>query len=65
MVEWSIGQSLRLSDGRSGRLVEVARSGEDFEALAVLSVQPADGGEADSAASAAVAAAEMPLPYAF
>ena len=61
--DWSIGQSLRLSDGRSGRLIEVARNGEGFEALAVLNVQPADSAETESA-SAAVSAAQMPLPYA-
>jgi len=63
--EWRIGEALRLSDGRTGRLVEVARSGADFEALAVLTVQASgespDPGEA--AASAAVAAAIRPLPY--
>jgi folate-binding protein YgfZ len=62
--DWSIGQSLRLSDGRSGRLIEVAQSGEGFEALAVLNVQPADPGDTESAASAAISAAQMPLPYA-
>jgi tRNA-modifying protein YgfZ len=70
--EWRVGQALRLNDGRSGRLVEVAPSGESFEALAVLGVQAAaDSGEADSggggavSSSAAVAASELPLPYAF
>ncbi len=61
--EWRVGQSLRLSDGRSGRLVEVVRSGASFEALAVLSVQPADAGEDDRSGAAAVAASELPLPY--
>ena len=63
--EWRIGEALRLSDGRTGRLVEVARSGAVFEALAVLIVQASgespDGGEA--AAGAAVAATMRPLPY--
>ena len=61
--DWSIGQSLHLSDGRSGRLTEVVRSGEGVEALAVLNVQPADSAATDSAALAAVGAAQMPLPY--
>jgi hypothetical protein len=63
--EWVIGQALRLIDGRSGRVVEVIRSGSGFEALAVLNLQASaessDGGEA--AAGAAVAAAPLPLPY--
>jgi folate-binding protein YgfZ len=72
--EWRVGQSVRLNDGRSGRLVEVAPSGESFEALAVLGVQAAtDSGEADLSGGAAVssggpvssiAASELPLPYA-
>jgi folate-binding protein YgfZ len=68
--EWRIGQALRLSDGRSGRLVEVVPSGEGFEALAVLNLQAADSGEPDLGSSgaahagAAVPAAELPLPYA-
>ncbi len=75
--EWRIGQTLRLSDGRTGRLVEAIRIGEDFEALAVLSVQTnADaaleaGGhsaadhpaDGESAANPAIAAAPLPLPY--
>jgi len=66
--DWSIGQSLHLSDGRSGRLTEVARSGDGVEALAVLNVQAADSaaGTAETAVapSAAISAAQMPLPYA-
>jgi hypothetical protein len=72
--EWSIGQALRLTDGRAGRLTEVIRSGDGFEALAVLNVQaeatragadgePAAGTADDSASGAAVAAAQLPLPY--
>lgn len=69
--EWSVGQSLRLTDGRAGRLTEVIRSGGGFEALAVLNVQRSafpGGGAGDSqdgelAASAPVAAVELPLPY--
>jgi folate-binding protein YgfZ len=61
---WSIGQPVRLTDGRAGRLTEVARVGEGFEALAVLSLRDATAaGDIDSAAGEAVAAEELPLPY--
>jgi hypothetical protein len=71
---WSIGQSVRLADGRSGRLTEVARVGEGFEALAVLSLRDATpAGDSDAGAVAgvgagggadeAVSAEELPLPY--
>jgi len=75
--EWRIGQSLRLTDGRAGRLVEAIRSDGSVEALAVLTVQAptaegtdagtlsapesADGG---ALAGATVEAAPLPLPYA-
>ncbi|MGB6309130.1 MAG: hypothetical protein WBF89_15200, partial [Steroidobacteraceae bacterium] len=36
--DWRIGQPLHLTDGRTGRLVEVVRVGEAFEALAVLNL---------------------------
>src|ERR1700722_20051898 len=78
--EWRIGQSLRLSDGRAGRLVEAIDSGDGVEALAVLNLHAtaaegteaeslaardsADGGVATGAAGAAVAAGVLPLPYA-
>jgi folate-binding protein YgfZ len=70
--EWSIGQSLRLTDGRAGRLTEVIRWGDGAcEALAVLTMQKlsaADDGDSaasagDSAVSASVAATQLPLPY--
>ncbi len=57
--EWRIGQPLRLTDGRSGRITDVIRSGGGFESLAVLNVQ----GDGDAAAGAAVTAAQLPLPY--
>jgi tRNA-modifying protein YgfZ len=60
---WSVGQSLRLTDGRQGRLTEVVESGGGTEALAVLSVEASapEGGEAPR--EPAVEAAELPLPY--
>lgn len=77
---WSIGQPLRLEDGRTGRLTELAPAGEGFEALAVLSLDATGGpggagaggadtgdavaGGATAGESAAVAAQELPLPYA-
>jgi len=59
---WSIGQSLHLADGRAGRLTELASVGDGFEALAVLSLDPAAAdGEAGSAQ--AIPAEELALPY--
>jgi folate-binding protein YgfZ len=60
---WSIGQSVRLADGRSGRLTELASAGDEFEALAVLNLDPG-ALDADSVPSDALAASELPLPYA-
>lgn len=60
--EWKIGQALQLQDGRQGRLVEVIESGGRCEALAVLSLEAA--GEPETLSGAAVAATELPLPYA-
>jgi folate-binding protein YgfZ len=73
---WRIGQSLRLTDGRSGRLVEVIDTDDGVEALAVLTMHApaADGQETEALAvrdsapggeleSAAVDAAPLPLPY--
>jgi folate-binding protein YgfZ len=64
---WAIGQSVQLSDGRGGRLTEVAVTGDAVEALAVL---PIDGGAGDAglgadpgAPATAVQATELPLPY--
>jgi tRNA-modifying protein YgfZ len=58
---WSVGQALRLADGRQGRLTEVIEAHGLIEALAVLNVEP---GPPDSgAAEPAVSATELPLPY--
>ncbi|HMK87453.1 MAG TPA: hypothetical protein VK437_15935, partial [Steroidobacteraceae bacterium] len=59
---WAIGQALRLADGRSARLTELARVGDGLEALAVLSLE-AGVPDGEAAASEAVAARELPLPY--
>ncbi len=63
---WTLGQALRLPDGRTGRLTELAQIGEQFESLAVLT-RP-ENAETDSPGaatmSAAIAATELPLPYA-
>jgi tRNA-modifying protein YgfZ len=58
--EWSVGQTLRLTDGRTGRLTEVVRNGAGFEALAVLNKE---SGEGEPAAESAVAVTQLPLPY--
>jgi folate-binding protein YgfZ len=60
---WSVGQSIRLADGRHGRLTEVVTVGERSEALAVLSLDTG-AGEADAPAEGEpVSAVEQPLPY--
>jgi len=59
---WSIGQPLRLADGRTGRLTEIVPVGGGFEALAVLSLE-AGAADADTASAEAIAAEELPLPY--
>jgi folate-binding protein YgfZ len=58
---WRIGQSLRLSDGRQGRLTEVIESHGRIEALAVLNVEPSLAADGDS--ETPVRATELPLPY--
>jgi folate-binding protein YgfZ len=61
---WRIGQTLRLADGRSGRLTELAESDAGIEALAVLNLAAAepDGDDAEAAVTTAV---ELALPYEF
>jgi folate-binding protein YgfZ len=65
--DWSVGQSLRLNDGRAGRLTEVVRDGGSVEALAVLNqasrAEAAESGDDVSVAGAPVAALQLPLPY--
>ena len=61
---WNVGQAVRLSDGRQGRLTEVIESEGRIEALAVLTLEgnPSVAGEESDAV--AVQAVELPLPYA-
>jgi tRNA-modifying protein YgfZ len=58
---WSVGQSLRLADGRAGRLTETEGSADLVEALAVLNVDPQD---LAPTSESLVAATYLPLPYA-
>jgi folate-binding protein YgfZ len=67
---WSIGQALRFTDGRGGRLTELAESGMGFEALAVLNTDASTSGAGDPAGPSEAApgggdieAVELPLPY--
>jgi len=67
---WSIGQTLQLPDGRSGRLTEVATVGDGHEALAVLPLANAGGAEPAAAGGppeaspgTPVDARELSLPY--
>jgi hypothetical protein len=59
---WRVGQPLRLSDGRHGRLTEVIGSNGRIEALAVLNVEPGSAADGDSKETP-ISAAELPLPY--
>jgi folate-binding protein YgfZ len=59
---WEIGQALKLHDGRTGRLTELASHGATFEALAVLTLE-AGAPEAEVSSGDEVAAVELPLPY--
>lgn len=65
--DWQAGQAVQLADGRAGRLIEAAQSGDGFEALAVLTVDAskpaADASGQEAGSAAAVVAAELPLPY--
>jgi len=66
---WQVGDEVRLSDGRQGRLTEVVDGETGCEALAVLAVEAAPLAEADAAipdtrAPAGHAPVILPLPYA-
>lgn len=66
---WTIGQAVNLTDGRTGRLTELAQVDDAYEALAVLNLEtgaPAGGAEGaavESNAGTLVDAEELPLPY--
>jgi tRNA-modifying protein YgfZ len=65
---WAVGQAVHLTDGRSGRLTELAAVGAEFEALAVLTLETGSATGAEdavggAASSALVDATELPLPY--
>jgi folate-binding protein YgfZ len=53
---WAVGQAIRLCDGRSGRLTELAAVGAEFEALAVLTLGTGAAAIAGTAASGAAGA---------
>jgi tRNA-modifying protein YgfZ len=61
---WSVGQSLRLADGRHGRLTEVIERDGRTEALAVLSVEAGAVSGAEAPGEPLIEAAVLPLPYA-
>ncbi len=59
--DWQIGQALRLSDGRHGRIVDVSVARDCVEALAVLTLE--GGAEADAMTDSVVSGLVLPLPY--
>jgi folate-binding protein YgfZ len=66
---WTVGRAVQLTDGRSGRLTEVASTAEGHEALAVLHTDSSTPGSADTPTAPAgdaatiIDAVELPLPY--
>jgi hypothetical protein len=60
---WGIGQAIRLSDGRQGKLTEVIESEGRVEALAVLTLEGNPSAAGDESDAIAVQAGELPLPY--
>jgi folate-binding protein YgfZ len=67
---WAIGQTVHLSDGRGGRLTELAQTGPEFEALAVLNTEASTPGvsggaqaDAEAPTGTLIDATELPLPY--
>lgn len=61
---WRIGQELRLADGRSGRLTELAAGERGIEALAVLNLAATQTpAESEEPAATVTTAALLPLPY--
>jgi folate-binding protein YgfZ len=64
-ADLAIGTTVRLADGRSGRICEWARAGDGLEALAVLPLEAAEGGAGPTATAGAagVEATLLDLPY--
>ena len=60
---WSIGQAVRLSDGRQGKLTEVVQSEGRIEALAVLTLEGNASAAGEESDAISVQAGELPLPY--
>lgn len=58
----SIGQSIRLPDGRSGRIIEVIATPSGFEALAVLNLAAVNENP-PGIETTRIDAEEMALPY--
>jgi hypothetical protein len=54
---WAVGQAVHLTDGRSGRLTELAAVEAEFEALAVLTLETGGGASSGAASTAAAGAA--------
>jgi tRNA-modifying protein YgfZ len=61
--DWQIGQSVRLVDGRQGRLTEVIAADGHVEALAVLSLEAGPAVSSEAPTEILVDAAALPLPY--
>jgi folate-binding protein YgfZ len=64
-ADLAIGTTVRLADGRSGRICEWARAGNGLEALAVLPLEVAEGGAGPAATAGAsgIDATLLDLPY--
>jgi folate-binding protein YgfZ len=59
---WAVGQTVHLTDGRSGRLTELAAAGTEFEALAVLTMVTGRAAATTAAGTAGASAGEdMPV----
>ena len=62
--DWAIGQPVSMVDGRQGRLVEVGKSPEGSEGLAVLNLESSASSSIETGGlSVLVRATELPLPY--
>jgi tRNA-modifying protein YgfZ len=71
-ADWLVGQTVGLTDGRSGRIVESAAAPDAHEILAVLPLEraaeidqssPLASSDADAARAVGVDAQVLPLPY--